>query len=661
MNSTAYLNRYPHMVQEYFAARLRDRISQRTERLSRIKTPRAAQAYVRGIRQAIHKSFAPFPKRTPLNANVTGRDEYSSFCIEKIIFESRPDFLVTANLYLPKGAGPKHPAVLVLCGHAENGKALPRHQKVCQSLVRKGFVVFIIDPIDQGERAQYYPKEGGPALDREGRATPLVCKGHNLTGNQLVLLDDFFGTWRVWDAIRALDYLLSRNEVDRTRVGVTGVSGGGTLSSYLTALDSRLTMAAPCCYICSFLANLESEMPCDSEQNPPGIIGAGLDEADLLMAYAPRPTLILAQYDDYFLERYARKAAGEMKRIYALLGAKNNVAYFAGPHAHGYSRENREAMYAFFCKHAGVRTSATEPRIRLLSQKQLFATPTGETYRAGSRRVFEITSQRAAALAKKRKKPSEEALIRTARRLLRIPNVKGVPEYWPIKYSWRFDALPNQRIQFAVDSEPGIKVILTTFGPEHGLMHPPKGRVTLYVGDISGQLDTVKVGEVRKLAKGPKPLVVADPRGMGQSTAVVGGSKGLFEFYGGDFMYAANADMLAESYLGQRVFDILRVIDLLGSEGATRVDLLGRGMGSIIVTFAALLHRTKPRVKIFHYLPSYQLIAQTPVSLWPFSVLPRGVLKHFDLPDVYRALGRRLTKDKPWSAKMRLLRKGARG
>ena len=290
------------MVHEYYVRRLREIMGQRRQRIAGLRTRADAEAYVRHVRRAVEKSFGLLPKRTSLCPSVTGRDSYAHYDMEKVVFESRPSFLVTGNLYLPKTAstGEKCPAVLGLCGHSLEGKASEIYQSFSQGLAVKGFVVFTIDPISQGERRQFYPKDGGPR--------PGLCHAHNFMGNQMVLVDDFFGTWRVWDAIRALDYLLSRPEVDRSRVGVTGNSGGGTLSTYLTALDSRLTMAAPSCYICSYVANMENELPSDAEQNPPGILAAGLDQADLLLCHAPRPTLILAQYNDYFDERYARTA-----------------------------------------------------------------------------------------------------------------------------------------------------------------------------------------------------------------------------------------------------------------------------------------------------------------------------------------------------------------
>lgn len=77
------------------------------------------------------------------------------------------------------------------------------------------------------------------------------------------------GAWRAWDAVRGLDYLLSRPEVDTTRVGLTGNSGGGTMTTFVNALEDRLTMAAPSCYITTWVHNVENELPADSEQMPP--------------------------------------------------------------------------------------------------------------------------------------------------------------------------------------------------------------------------------------------------------------------------------------------------------------------------------------------------------------------------------------------------------
>jgi len=635
------------MVHEYYVARLRAVMDARRTRIEALRNRKDAEDYVRSVRAKVRRIFSPLPPRTPLNAQVTGAESFSGFTIEKVVFQSRPGFFVTGNLYIPEGAGPhnRHPAAMVLCGHSPEGKSYSPYQSVCQGLVSKGFLVLIIDPVSQGERRQYYPTDGLPLPD--------LCQSHNLMGNQMVLLDGFLGTWRTWDAIRALDYLLSRPEVDRRYVGVTGNSGGGTLATYLAALDPRITMVAPSCFICSYLANIENELPSDAEQNPPEILALGLDEADLLLCQAPRPTLILSQIDDFFDERYARQAADEIRKVHALLGAGDDVQYFAGPQGHGFSKENREAVYAFFMKQAGVTGNPTEGPFTELATRQLNVIPGGQVRSLGSRRIFEITAQEAQHLALTRGRPSASQVTRAARRLLGLPVFKQPPFFRCLRPDGSgADGLPYAA-QFAVETEPGIQAIATLYGAGQRSMHPPKGNLLLYVGHLSGNDDVRQIKWVRTLAQGKTPLVVLDPRGIGECVSKSCGSRAFLEPYGNDYLYAATGEMLGESYLGRRVWDVVRGMDFLYAQGARDIRLIGRGLGSLVVVFAALLHPRKPRVEIYDYLPSFELIIKSPQYSWPLSSLLRGSLKHFDLPDVHRVLGARLTKRQPWGAQMR--------
>lgn len=640
-------NRYPHMVQEHMVAQVRDVMERRRQRIAGLKTRADAEAYVRRVRRAVRRSFGPFPKRTPLNARITGRDAYPHYDLEKIVFESRPGLLVTGNLYIPHGMQPgeKRPTVMGLCGHWGGGKACDLYQSFCQGLAVKGFLVFIIDPISQGERRQFFPDDGGKR--------PNLCHAHNLMGNSMVLLDDFFGSWRVWDAVRGLDYLLSRPEADRTRVGVTGNSGGGTLSAYLTAVDPRLTMAAPSCYICSYLANLENEIPSDAEQNPPDIIKQGLDQVDLLLCYAPRPTLILGQHDDFFDVRWTRRAHEDMARVHRLLGSDESAAFFAGPREHGYHRENREAMYEFFLKHAGMDGDGKERHVKPVPEKRLWAVPYGNTRRAGSRRVFDFLDDEAVRQRKGRGRPSAQRVKRAAAKLLDVSSSKDAPWFRVLAHLSDPAGPVKQHGVFAVETEPGVQAIVTSYAQKGPVMHPPQGKVTLYVGHVSADEDVRREPEVRKLARGHRPFLTVDPRGIGQSFPKISLSREFCAPYGSDYLYATFGEMLGENTLGRRVHDVMRVMDFLLAEGAEEVRLVGRGVGSVTAAFAALLHPSEPAVRLMDYLPSYQSIIDARITIWPLSTMLRGCLRHFDLPDVYRALGKRLTKRRAWDAMMK--------
>ena len=279
---------YQHIVLDYYVERLRQLRAQRRERLDRIRTPAQARAYQREIRRTIQRAMTPRPRKTALAARVTGATEDRHCRVENILLHSRPDCLISANLYLPRKLSDRVPAVLGACGHDAEGKEAAIYQAFCQRLARAGFAVLIYDPFNQGERDQYWR-----LADKSSVAS--CTHAHNMMGKQLELNGEFFGMWRAWDGIRALDYLLARPEVDPTHVGLTGNSGGGTLTTWLWPIEQRITMAAPSCFVTTFLANLENELPADAEQYPPGVIGAGLEMADFLIARAPDPVLLLGQ------------------------------------------------------------------------------------------------------------------------------------------------------------------------------------------------------------------------------------------------------------------------------------------------------------------------------------------------------------------------------
>jgi dienelactone hydrolase len=297
------LNRFPRMVQEFFVEQLRAFEAGNRRTKAALKTRADAKAYVAAVREKIRACFGPFPRKTPLNARITGVLERDSYRIEKVIFESRPELLVTGNLYVPKGGAGRCPGVLGVCGHSDTGKGEAAYQSFSQGLARKGYVVFIIDPLGQGERLQY------PDAQRKSRVGVGVGE-HLLAGNQQFLVGEFLGAWRAWDGIRALDYLLTRPEVDPGRLGVTGNSGGGTLSTWLCGLDSRLSMAAPSCFVTTFRRNLENELPADTEQCPPRALALGLDHEDFIAAMAPKPVILLGQERDYFDIRGTEEASG---------------------------------------------------------------------------------------------------------------------------------------------------------------------------------------------------------------------------------------------------------------------------------------------------------------------------------------------------------------
>ena len=635
-------NGYAHMVLDDYVAKVREIERARRERLRRIKTRAQALKYQETVKEAIRKAFRPRPRKTPLNARTKGVLQRPTYDIEKVQFESRPGFFVTGNLYVPRIRKEQCPGVVAPCGHSEKGKSEELYQAFCQRLAHSGFVVLIYDPINQGERDQYY---GLP----ENEAVRGCCNAHNMMGKQLELVGDFFGMWRVWDGVRALDYLITRPEVDPSRLGVTGNSGGGTLATWLWAVEPRFTMVAPSCFITTFLANLENELPADCEQYPPGIVGAGLEMIDLMIARAPKPAILLGQRYDYFDRRGLQTAYRELRRFYTTLGAGRNVDCFIGPSGHGYSRHNQEAMVSFFAKHAGVKEVEFDST-EMLDDTALNVTPKGNVVAAGSTPIYKLIARQADRLVANWKRLETEILKKRLMALLNINRRRPPPHYRVLR---PVHADRGTIARYAIETEGQIRAILRKqlTSPQYPYTLNVECEVNLYLPHTSAEEDMAEDPLAISLETS-HPLYALDVRGLGESMPEEARRSGFFHSYGMDYMFHGHGILLGQSYLGRRVHDVLCTIALLGHEGARNVHVYGRGQGAILALFTSLLHPKVQSVVLKNGPISYLSWVQTPIVTWPAANFLRSALKTFDLPDCIRALGKKVKLLEPWGPDM---------
>jgi dienelactone hydrolase len=315
-------------------------------------------------------------EHTPLNAQVTGTLAREGYHIEKVIFESLPGFHVTASLYVPDAPAGRKPAVLLACGHAPTGKAYPAYQEIAGRLAQRGYVVLVWDPVGQGERSQYWDAARGRSRYN------LVCGEHAVLGNLATLAGASLLRWMVWDGMRAVDYLLTRPEVDPSHIAVTGTSGGGTQSTWLGALDERVGLVAPSCFITALpmrMANRIFEDPdSDPEQDPAGLVGDGVDHPGLLLLAYPRPVHVSAAVQDFFPIEGTRKTVRELKALYSAFGHGDRFVMSEGYHGHQYSAENQASAFAFLDRWTGKPTPAGLPTVKPLEPEALRSTPTGQ-------------------------------------------------------------------------------------------------------------------------------------------------------------------------------------------------------------------------------------------------------------------------------------------
>jgi dienelactone hydrolase len=300
------------------------------------------------IRQKLLTMLGGLPmRRTPLHPHITGRIAMDGFHIEKLVFESLPGIYVTGLLYVPDDHNSteqtKHPAVLVPAGHAENGKA--HYQALCQRLAQRGYVVITWDPVGQGERSQFWNAKAGKS--RYNR----ICAEHAVLGNLAYLAGTNLARWEIWDGLRAFDYLLTRPEVDRERINVTGTSGGGFQAIHIAALEPRIKVAAISCYITSLPMRIHNRIfkdpDSDPEQDLYGMISKGIDHAGLLLLMYPRPVFIAAATLDFFPIEGTHKTFHEVSTLYSRFGHPDRIAMAEGYHGHQNSEANQKAAFEF--------------------------------------------------------------------------------------------------------------------------------------------------------------------------------------------------------------------------------------------------------------------------------------------------------------------------
>lgn len=364
-----YWNYYENVpsvsLYKHLAGKAAVQIQQRDADVSKLNTADDWQKRQRWLRSSLQKAVGPFPERTPLNAVISGTIERDNFKVEKLYFESRPGFRVTAAIFIPKNKTGPLPAIIYCSGHSSNGFRSAVYQRVILNYVKKGFVVFAFDPVGQGERIQYPDKKMNPVDE------------HSYPGVQSFISGRPPANYFIWDGIRAVDYLISRKEVDPARIGITGRSGGGTQSAYIAALDGRITAAAPECYITTFDKLIKSKGPQDAEQNLMYGLENGLDIADFLAVRAPKPALIIATTNDIFSIQGARDVYREVSPAYKAYGKAGSFGMTEDDAAHVSTPLNRRAAYAFFQKHLGNPGDTTDLNLPVFTDQELTSLPAG--------------------------------------------------------------------------------------------------------------------------------------------------------------------------------------------------------------------------------------------------------------------------------------------
>ena len=591
----------------------------------------------------------PLPERTPLDARNLGSVERNGYLTQKVLFEARPGCVAAGHLYLPENIRKPAPAVLFAVGHwIENAKMEPDMQAACIGLAKLGFVVLIYDPLDQGERRVDWR-----------------CHSH-LEG---LLVGTSQTGLAVWESMRAIDYLQSRPEVDAARIGMTGASGGGHNTMYVSALDERVKVSIPVCYVNAFEYLLEAMRGYnwvggqDLCNQVPRILSYA-DMGDICALVASRPLMIInATQDPMFPTDGARQAAARAQRIYNLLGVSDRIRLTLVDAGHGYDQQMRQAAYGWFTKWLkgeGDGSPIPEPPLTVarprysvhyitatadpeqprpvadpLASPELYCFPPDQPT-SSSAAVTEAVRKRARALPPLKEAPSTLAdwLVHTKSLSKSLREVIGpLPEKVPFAPGI-VNRISHERIFvecIVYESEPGIRVPAMLYLNEDWEGYQP---VAIYVtdrGKRAGLLD----GSIEKLLNLGFAVFTLDLRGTGESAAT-------------EFENASDSYMLDRDLFAQRLWDLRRAIDYLAEYlvigvqiDKHRIACIGQGVAGLLAVYAGALDRRVAAVGCIEAPVSYKdMIAEN--AAYPASAYLFNVLNHFEMSQVASMIGPRL-------------------
>ncbi len=617
---------YASLQQRAYAA-----LDRRVAELASVKTPEQAAAYQQRLRKAMIEQLGGFPERTPLNAQTVGTIEADGYKIEKVLFESQPGHHVTANFYLPAGAGP-FPAVCVSSGHSRTGKTADYNQRFAIAMVRAGIAALAYDPIGQGERSQILTPEGKPQFTS-------TTTEHFLVGVGSILVGKNTATYRIWDGMRAIDYLCSRPEIDASRIGFTGCSGGGTLTSYVMALDERVVCAAPSCYLTTFRRLIETIGPQDAEQNIFGQLAAGIDQTDYVLMRAPRPTIISATSGDFFDIQGSWDNYRQAKQFYGLLGFPERVDLVEAPGGHGVTPTNLLGIARWMRRWLLNKDDAISlERLDTRKEAELLCTERGQVLLlSGERSVYDLNVAIEEKLAGERKEywqktPKDEALA-AVRKLAGVRKLADLP---PPTHT---DIGRVQREGYHIDkltihTDSGVPLPALTYHPP-----VPHEDAYLYLHDGGKAADGAAGGPIEKLVNDGYVVVAVDLRGLGElgnsrPDSLLGDSKSYYTAY-----------LAGQSLVGLHTEDALAAghfVAYYKTKKPRKVHLVGVGKCGIAALHAAALEPELFTSLTLRGAPAaWSPIVGQRVPSGQLAGTVHGALRVYDLPDLVGSIAPR--------------------
>ena len=633
------LNHLTRQAEDYY--KIRDK------QIDKLKTKSDWLKRQQVVKNKLKELIGTFPRKEALNPEITGIIQKEGYRIEKIIYEPVPGFYETGCLYIPDKINGKAPAILNVFGHDQASFREEYYQVIITNLVKKGMIVFAIDPLGQGEHVQYYD----PKIKFSAIGYSVI--EHSYFGNVCFIAGVSSAKHFIWDGIRAIDYLLTRKEVDPDNIGVTGFSGGGTVSAYLGAFDDRVKVAVPCSWPLTYRTQLETKGIQDAENTLIHGLAKGITFEDLIEVRSPKPTLLaFTTRDENMAFQGARDALREAKKTYAAFGKENNLELVEDDAKHAMTPKIRLAIYAFFQKHFNMPGNPAEEKTDLASGKDLIVTQTGQIATSkGGKMIFDLNKTESEKLIKNLEQSRKNMVSHLKQVKIKAKKISGYMIPSPDKegpfingryqrdgYTVQLDAIAGESEEYA------IPILL--FKPDDNLKHP----AIIYLHSKGKVTDAAPGGEIEKLVKKGYIVAAADVLGVGETknTAARGDTEGY------------TGVLIGRSMVGIQAGDIVRVVNYLKSQSDVdplKIGAIAYNEMCLALVHAAAFDSSINNISLIGSLISYQSIVMNkfhkigitknvgadywhPVEV-DFTWGIASVLTAYDLPDLIGSIAPR--------------------
>lgn len=589
---------------------------------------KAMEFYIRNVREKISALAGDFPKRTDTKGHIVGTRQCEGFRIEKILFQSLPGRYVTAHLYMPgNGSSPK-PSCIEMCGHGLRGKG--EFSETAARMALNGIASMVVDPISQGERVQL--------IDNAGNATTRgVTTEHTLLGAQYNLVGTSLAAQEYWDNSRAIDYLLTRKDIDANRIGCYGFSGGGTQSAYLIALDDRIKVGCIGLFFSNRDRTYETQGPSDGCQWIPGEGHEQIEIADFAMAMAPKPFLNLDGKYDFVDHWGALQGMEELRRCYKLLGAEDKVDDYYAEDGHAVPMDSQKKLITWFRKWLDIKGNNMVLDVPpcTWSYTDMFCTKSGQVNldypdalsfsKEVNQTMDNLASSRASFCSQKK-----DFIAKKMMQLLGIDKFNDKIEVVPTGCALGREI---EEYRFQLNCKEQMPVPLVVFIPSTVTDRSPieihlheRGK-SWYLNDVMKR-DAVSNGSI---------IIAADVRGIGEMEDPY--IYNLTKYWNKEYRCAVTSLHLGHPIMGQRVADVRSIVNFCNTDSILRyraINFVGDGLFGPVLMHAAILDERITSVSLTHTLKSWRSYLENPMQRDMYSNVIEGVLKYYDLPDLVK-------------------------